>query len=48
MVPGSQFPKPSNFLSYKSNGNIFGDIWSLVFFLKSPLSHKGEMGSCYL
>ena len=38
---------PSNVLSYKSNGNIFGNTWSLVFFLKLPLSHKGEMGSCY-
>lgn len=38
---------PSNFLSYKSNENIFGNTWSLVFFLKSPLSHKGEMGSYY-
>ena len=44
---GHNSQNPSNVLSYKSNGNIFGNTWSLVFFLKLPLSHKGEMGSCY-
>ena len=40
--------KPWNFLSYKSNGSIFGYIWSLVLFLKSLRSHKGEMGVLFI